>query len=116
MPLPKKGERNPGSGRKKGVPNKKTKELTAMLESHGFDAAEALVYCYKEAQKIFEFRKRRSNLAGALSALDRMETCASDLCQYVYPKKKAVEHSGKMAMTFADFVAGSEVEDGGDDE
>lgn len=109
--LPKKGERVPGSGRKKGVVNKKTKDLMAMLESHGFDAAEALVYCYKEAQQIFEFRKKRSNLAGALSALDRMETCASDLCQYVYPKKKAVEHSGKMAMTFADFMAGAELDE-----
>lgn len=112
MPRPSKGERVPGSGRKKGVPNKKTAELMETIAKLNFDPAEALVYCYKEAQKIFDYRKKRNNLAGALVALDRMETCASDLAQYVFPKKKAIEHSGEVGVkTFADFIAAGEMDD-----
>ena len=115
--LPAKGERTVGAGRKKGTPNKKTVELMQVLEKHNFDPAEALIFCYREAQKIFEFRKKRNNLAGALVALDRMETCASELSQYVYPKKKAVEHSGEVGVrTFADFIAAGQDPESEDDD
>lgn len=115
MPRPSKGERVKGSGRKKGVPNKKTAELLETLAKHDFDPGEALIHCYQEARKIFDYRKKNNNLAGALVALDRMETCASDLAQYVFPKKKAIEHSGEVGVrTFADFIAAGG-EDGDDE-
>lgn len=109
--LPVQGERVAHSGRKKGTPNKKTVELLQTLQKYNFDPAEALVHCYKEAQKIFEYRKKRGNLAGALVALDRMESPAAELAQYVFPKKKAIEHSGEVGVkTFADFIAAGEDE------
>ncbi len=112
MPRPAKGERTPGAGRKKGTPNKKTVELMQVLEKHSFEPGEALIYIYKEAQKIFEMRKKRGNLAGALTSLDRMQTAASELAQFVYPKKKAVEHTGEIGVrTFADFMAAGEDDD-----
>lgn len=117
MPNPKKGTRQPGSGRKAGTPNKKTVELIQVLEKHNFDPGEQFIWLYKEAKKIFEFRKQRSNLVGALSALDRMIEINEDLAQYVFPKKKAVEHSGEVGVrTFADFIASADGDDDEDEE
>ena len=104
--LPGKGEKTVGAGRKKGTPNKKTVEFQATLEKYNFNPAEALIHCYKEAQKIFDIRKQRNNLVGALVALDRMDSTAATLSQYAYPKRKAIEHSGEVGVrTFADFMA-----------
>lgn len=117
MGLPKKGERQPGSGRKKGTPNKKTVELMQVLEKNKFDPGEELIYLYREAKKIFEFRKKNSNLVGALSAMDRMIEVAEDIAQYVYPKKKAIEHSGEVGVrTFADFIASADSDEDEDGE
>jgi len=108
---PAKGERTIGAGRKKGTPNKKTVELMQVLEKHNFDPGEELIYCYRQAKQIFDLRKKRGNLAGALTALDRMTEVAEDIAQYVYPKKKAIEHSGEVGVrTFADFIASADDE------
>lgn len=117
MPKLQKGQRHPGAGRKAGTPNKKTKELMEVLVKHDFEPAEALIYIYKQAKQIFEYRKQRSNLAGALTAMDRMHDAASELAGYVYPKKKAIEHSGEIGVkTFADFIeAGLEDDDEGEE-
>lgn len=117
MSRPQKGQKTPGSGRKKGTPNKKTVELMQVLEKNNFDPGEELIYLYREARKIFEFRKKNSNLVGALSAMDRMIEVAEDIAQYVYPKKKAIEHSGEVGVrTFADFMASAESDDEEDEE
>ena len=117
MPRSQKGQRPQGSGRKPGTPNKKTAELMEVLVKHDFEPAEALIYIYKEAKKIFEFRKKKSNLAGALTAMDRMHDAASELAGYVYPKKKAIEHSGEIGVkTFSDFIeTGLDDDDEGDE-
>lgn len=96
----------PNAGRKKGTPNKKMPELMILLEENNFNPGEELVYCYREARRIFEFRKRKGNLAGALIALDQASSTAEKISQYVYPRKKAIEHSGEVGVkTFADFIA-----------
>lgn len=98
----------PNGGRKKGTPNRRTQELMVILEKHNFDPGEELIYCYKEFRKIFEYRKRKGNLAGALTALEDAADTANDIAQFVYPKKKAIEHSGEVGVkTFADFMAAS---------
>ncbi len=108
----KKGERVPGSGRKKGVPNKQTAEILEIMQKHNFNPAEALLYCYREAEKILLYRKQHGNLSGALCAIDRMEAAAGELAQYVFPKKKAIEHSGEVGVrTFADFIKAGEDEE-----
>lgn len=108
-------KRAPGAGRKKGTLNRKTAEVMEVMKAHNFDPAQALIYCHDEAKKIFEYRKKKGNLVGALIALDRMESPAAELAQYIYPKKKAIEHSGEVGVrTFADFIAAGEAADGED--
>lgn len=80
-----------------------------MLEEKGFDPGAALVELYQKQMGLFEdFRKRHPNRltmeAGELLA--KAGTTLNNICQYVYPKKKAIEHSGEVGVkTFADFMA-----------
>lgn len=102
------GERPKGAGRPKGTPNKKTLEFQQILADNNFSPGEELVYLYKEQMKIFEARKKRGNLAGCLVALEDAQVTVNNICQYVYPKKKAIEHTGEVGVkTFADFIAAS---------
>lgn len=117
MPRPTKGQRTPGAGRKKGTPNKKTTELIQLCEKHGVTVGEGLIFAMKHARRIFDERRKKGNLVGALSALDRVHAADAELAQYVYPKKKSIEHSGEIGVkTFADFVASAESPDDEDDE
>lgn len=81
------------------------------MEENNFSPGEELIWCYNEARKIYDMRKKRGNLAGCLIALQQAADIAGDVAQYVYPKKKAIEHSGEVGVrTFADFIAaGSKV-------
>lgn len=96
-------------GRQKGSPNKRTVELTELLEKKGFNPAEKLVYVYRKAIKEY---KRADQIADAIqkdllsrgipadkvnhgpSYLKIASDAAKELMQYVYPKRKAVEFSG----------------------
>ena len=64
-------------GRKKGTPNKKTQDLMAMCEARGINLFEAFL-------EIIEDVNADPNLR--FSAL-------KEAAQYVYPKRKAIEHS-----------------------
>ncbi len=109
------GEPRPANaGRKKGTPNKKTQEFMAMLENNNFDPGEEMVALFQKQMAIYEARMNqknakaigRPNLAGALVALGDASTTLNNICQYAYPKKKAIEHSGEVGVrTFADFMA-----------
>ena len=111
---PAKGERTVGAVRKKGTPNKKTRELMETLEKLDFDPATALVHCYRQAQIIFNYRKKKMHLSGALVALSQMESTAAELAQFVFPKKRAIEHSGELGVrTFSDFIAAGESDEDG---
>lgn len=93
-------------GRKPGTPNKKTQELLEVLQAHDFNPGEELIWCYTQAQRIASLRLRKGNLAGALLAIEKAGHIAGDLAQYVFPRKKAIEHSGEVGVrTFADFIA-----------
>lgn len=110
----KEGQPRPANaGRKKGTPNKKTVAFLQILEKHNFDPGEELIFIYKEQRAIFEQRKKNKNWEGALTALSDSERTVNNICQYVYPKKKAIEHTGEVNVkTFADFIeAGSESDD-----
>lgn len=61
-------------GRKKGTPNKRTKELAEVLGA--FDPAEKLVQIFNETDD-----------------LDLKAQICRDLLKYVYPQRKAVEMS-----------------------
>lgn len=57
-------------GRKKGVPNKVTLDLMKICEEEGVDPFRALVKASLKSEK-----------------------CLLDLCQYVLPKRKALDHT-----------------------
>ena len=106
------GQSGNPKGKAKGTPNKKTKEFMLMLEERGFDPGQAYVDLYFEQMKLFEeFRKlhKTRNLPTAAGFLADASVTLNNICQYVYPKKKAIEHSGEVGVkTFADFMAAAQ--------
>lgn len=72
------------SGRKKGTPNRKTELLMEKCERLGIDPFEALLELTKTAEDDIRL--------GALK----------EICQYLYPKRKSLEHSGEMSNPYAD--------------
>jgi hypothetical protein len=88
------GETKKKAGRPKGAPNKITLDLIQTLKDKGFDPAAELVKCHAEAMKLYRTKVKQTNSWGAGPALDIAQRCASDLMEYVYPKRKSVELSG----------------------
>jgi len=75
MGWPKGTPRPPGAGRKKGTLNRKTADLVEICKEEGIDPFRAL-------------------LRLAVSPNDQIKIQAlKELCQYIYPKRKALEHS-----------------------
>lgn len=68
-----------GSGRKKGTPNKKTQDLMDKCEARGVDVFDLML----------EYVIHPCPMELRFSAL-------KELCQYLYPKRKALEHSGQI--------------------
>ena len=97
-------------GRGKGTPNKKTVEFMQMLEEKGFDPGAAYVELFQKQMQLYE-EKRKQNPKHKISQgvlLNQASQTLNNICQYVYPRKKAVEHTGEVGVkTFADFMAAS---------
>ena len=68
-------------GRKKGTPNKRTQEIQAKLETLGCDPIEGMARIATDETNPPELRLK----------------AYSDLAPYLYPKRKAVEHSGEFS-------------------
>ena len=66
------------SGRQKGTPNKSTQDVRSKLAALGCDPIEGMARIAMDLEASLELRGRMF----------------SDLAQYVYAKRKAVEHSG----------------------
>ena len=72
-----KGKPRPsGAGRKAGTPNKKTQTLIEKCEAKGLDIWDAMLELALEASGTDKFKM------------------LSEMAQYVFPKRKALEHSG----------------------
>jgi len=89
------GERR--GGRKAGTPNSKTLEAITILKQRNCDPLDILsqialgnkIKCGVSVEdKVFE--------VDLIPSLDQRKDAAKELCQYVYPKRKAVEHSGEV--------------------
>jgi hypothetical protein len=65
-------------GRKVGTPNRKTREISELLESLGHNPIEAMVRIATDPEASLELRGRMN----------------AELAQYIYPKRKAVEVAG----------------------
>jgi hypothetical protein len=68
-------------GRKAGTPNRKTREISELLESLGHNPIEAMVRIATDPEASLELRGRMN----------------AELAHYVYPKRKAVEVAGDQA-------------------
>lgn len=79
-----------------------------MLEEKGFDPGETYVELFQKQMQLYEIRRKKSphNISGAAALLSDASQSLNNICQYVYPRKKAIEHSGEVGVkTFADFMA-----------
>ena len=64
-------------GRQKGTPNKKSQDLIQRCEDFGFDPFEALLSMARDSEdELLRFN------------------AVKELCQYLFPKRKALEVSG----------------------
>lgn len=72
-------EKTPGSGRKKGTPNKSTLSLEQKCIEKGIDPFELLLeYVTEPCPMELRFK------------------ALQEICSYLYPKRKAIEHSGEI--------------------
>jgi len=102
MAWPKGKPRPPNAGRKKGTPNKKTLEAQLLCEKLGVDPFEFLLLVVKGDEKALGYKKPKIIL-DALGKAHRVPwitlpnrlAAASEACEYVRPKRKAIEHTGK---------------------
>lgn len=81
------GGKRKGAGRPKGTPSKKTIEAQERLEELGCDPLEVLALIASG-----------ESLGSEVPDIAMRKDAAKDLMQYVYPKRKAVEHSGNISL------------------
>ncbi len=72
------GNRKTG-GRKKGTPNRVTQDVIKRLQELDFSPLDELVSLYRDPQ----------------ATIDIKVNIARDLAQYVYPKRKAIDHTSQ---------------------
>ncbi len=115
---PKKG----AESARKGIPNKRTHNLVAILDAAGFCPVAKLIQTYERAEKEYlraeeihdAIQDNRAdkgmlplNSSEATQWLSIAKDCAKDLMPYMYPKRKAIEFvdpDGKPLFSFADLV------------
>lgn len=97
--------RDPGSGRKPGTPNKNTQDLMAKCEELQCDPFQILLYVakadwkalgYESGQKVKTISEDNGPIFEDQITLEARLKAAKDLCEYLYPKRKALEVSGAM--------------------
>ncbi len=79
-------------GRQKGTLNKQTRELHDISARLEVDPFEILLLFAKADHKALGYR-RKQDITPSLRA-----QCASDACQYMHPKRKAIEVRAKGSM------------------
>lgn len=95
-------------GRQKGVPNKKTQIIESILDELNCDPIKILAAVANGEQMrarigVGELSKKAPGRedgdddfieGDVIPTLDQRIAAAKELCNYVYPKRKAIEHSG----------------------
>ena len=89
--MPRKGEKRPPNvGRKKGTPNKVSRDLRALMEEEvGCPVPLAMLRLSKRYM-----RQGEENVQPEL--ISTGARLMAQACDYAYPKLKAIEHSGKI--------------------
>lgn len=116
-PFQKGAKKLPNSGRKKGVGNKIDKvqnkmlfDACAALQEIGHDPIKFHAKLLASAWERYLKALTRKNEWGANGCLEQARMANAEIMRYIYPTKKAVEHSGQVGVTFADFMAMAENE------
>jgi len=101
MGLPKKGTRQPGSGRQKGTPNKTTQELHDKCAELGVDPFHVLLLFAKGDYEALDYEKERvkmvtengDEITELTISPELRQKSAKDACEYLHSKRKSTEHS-----------------------
>lgn len=98
-----KGDPRPeNSGRKKGTPNKRTASLLEKAEELGVDPFQILLHVasgnwkalgYEEANFVVSYTEDGNAIERERITLQDRAKAAKDVCEYLHPKRKALEHS-----------------------
>jgi hypothetical protein len=107
------GHKRPeNAGRKKGTPNKLTQDLMAKCDELGVDPFEVLLHFAKGDWKTLGY-ETETRLVSTSEHGDIYENtitpelrakAAKDACEYLFPKRKAIEHSGALDMGIKNIV------------
>lgn len=95
-------QKTPHRGRKKGVLNRKTEHIFEICDRHKFDPIEILIYVSKNDWESLGYDSaecEKIGLGGVVAKEDRITLtlrvdAAKKLCEFMYPKRKAIEISG----------------------
>jgi hypothetical protein len=96
-----KGQTNNPNGRPKGVPNKRTQDLIEIAEKLECNPFEILLLFAKgDYEKLgyekWHYKQIGENVVEELSISPELrQKSAKDACEYLFPKRKAVEHTFK---------------------
>lgn len=105
-------------GRAKGTPNAKTMDLMAKAKELGCDPFEILCLFalgdwkrlgYKDEYTYAPTQKGELVEKFVITPETRQKA-ASDACQYLYPKRKAIEHSGEVTQKIEEKLSPQEIE------
>lgn len=100
-------------GRGKGTPNKDTQTLQEKAKELGCDPFVVLMHFAKGDYEALGYREYETKTFKDGSTCEMLtispelrQKSASDAAQYLYPKRKAIEHSGSIdgAYTVEDFI------------
>ena len=120
------GEKRPESaGRKKGTPNKQTQTLQEIAERNECDPFEVLIWFAKRDYVSLELPEWTDRIGKdgafvreATISPELQQKSAKDACEYLYPKRKAIEHTGKdgeKLFTYEDYLKNLETQTHGHD-
>ena len=98
-----------GAGRRAGTPNKRTLDMVAKLEAAGLDSIAEIVWVIAEAKACYELVKNdpTDKFDPKPPYLKIISDNAMDLNRFLYPTRKAVDHTSggeKINVSFAEFV------------
>ena len=99
--------KNPGPGKPKGAISKRTLDLMSEFEARHFNIVEEALRVYTSAIKCFEESYAAGNPKAEFLEVGRKSV--DRLMEYVYPKRRAVEVTGKdgeaLVLTFSELIS-----------
>ena len=92
-------EKTPGSGRKKGTPNKSTKKRKAVAEKALSEGITPLEVMLGAMRSLWNLARATKEAAERVTLEAQASAIAKDAAPFVHPRLAAVEHSGDLTHT-----------------